>query len=105
MAVSPQALTPGTTLTANASTLIVGTSGTTVLTTSTFANPTSAAVTLTIKLTRAGGTSIVLVPGRSIASSATVQPPELGGLILSANDTLTASGNGITAVVNGYVAS
>ncbi|MBS1028311.1 hypothetical protein [Gluconobacter albidus] len=105
MAVSPQSLCPGTTLTASDATIVTGASGTTVLTSSTFANPTTAAATLTIKLTRSGGAAITLVPGRSVAAAATVQPPELAGLILSANDTLTASGDGITAVVNGYVAS
>ncbi|WP_336717554.1 hypothetical protein [Asaia bogorensis] len=105
MAVSPQSLCPGTTLTASDATIVTGASGTTVLTSSTFANPTTAAAILTIKLIRSGGATITLVPGRSIAAAATAQPSELTGLILSQNDTLTASGNGITAVVNGYVAS
>lgn len=105
MALTPSALQPGTTLAETASAILTAAAGTTVLTASTFANPTTAAVTLEIILTRNGGAAVVLVPGRSVGAGSTAQPAELSGLVLSQGDVVSASGSGITTVVSGYVVS
>lgn len=105
MALTPTAIQPGTTLTADAASIVTAPAGTTVLTASTFSNPTTAAATLEIVLTRNGASPITIVPSRSIGGGATVQPAELAGLVLNQGDVVAASGAQITAVVNGYIVS
>lgn len=105
MALTPTAIQPGTTLVSDATNIVTAPAGTTVLTASTFSNPTTAAVALEITLTRNGGSKITIVPSRSIGGGATVQPAELAGLVLNQGDVVAASGAQLTAVINGYVVS
>lgn len=103
MTVTASALNPGATLTDSSAAVVTAGSGTSVVTQAVIINPTSAAVTVDVTLTRSGGASVTLIPGRVLGANTTDIPAELAGLTLSKGDVLSASGAGAEIVVSGYI--
>ncbi|GBQ72577.1 hypothetical protein AA103196_3100 [Ameyamaea chiangmaiensis NBRC 103196] len=104
MAVVAQNLVKGSTLTGDIATIYTAGAGTTVITSVVVANPTSAAVSLTISIQRSGGTTLAIVPARAIASDGTDLAPELAR-VLTSGDAIQASGNGLNIIIDGYLLS
>ena len=104
MAVVAQSLVKGVTLTGDSSSVYTAGAGTTVVSGAVVANPTSAAISLTVSIQRSGGSALEIIPGRAIAAGGTDLAPELGR-VLSAGDVIIASGNGLNLIVDGYMLS
>lgn len=104
MALVAQSLVKGVTLTGDSATVYTAGAGTTVVSGAVVANPTSAAVNLTVAIQRSGGSALSIVPGRAIAAGGTDLVPELAR-VLAAGDVIQASGNGLNLIVDGYMLS
>ncbi|NVN44415.1 hypothetical protein HW537_10950 [Asaia siamensis] len=104
MAVVAQSLVKGTTLSSSLATIFTAGAGTTVASGAVVANPTGSAVSLSISIQRADGTTLALVPARAIAAAGTDLVPELAR-VLNAGDVLQASGSGLIIVIDGYLLS
>ncbi|MFT9096500.1 MAG: hypothetical protein ABF459_15345 [Gluconobacter cerinus] len=104
MAVVAQSLVKGTTLTGDSSSVYTAGAGTTVVSGAVVANPTGAAVSLTVSIQRSGGSALEIIPARAIAAGGTDLVPELAR-VLTAGDVIIASGNGLNLVVDGYMLS
>ena len=106
MTISSAALQPGATLTGSLSAIVTAAgTGRTVITQAVFANPTGAAVSLQVTVTRSGGSSLVIVPTRSIATLATDIPDELAVFSMGPGDVIYALGAGLNVFVSGYTAT
>lgn len=105
MAVSVAAIQPGVTLGSSPATIATGSGSTTTVMTGIVANATSASITLAISVVRKAGGTFPVIVGRNIPALTSSMPPELATFVLAAGDSLTASGNGLTIVLNGIVVS
>ncbi|MBS1072906.1 hypothetical protein JK222_14550 [Gluconobacter cerinus] len=104
MAVIAQSLVKGTPLTGDSSSVYTAGAGTIVVSGAVVANPTGAAVSLTVSIQRSGGSALEIIPARAIAAGGTDLLPELAR-VLTAGDVIIASGNGLNLVVDGYMLS
>jgi hypothetical protein len=104
MPVTAVALQGGVTLTGALSPIVTGGGGQTVITQAIFTNPTGGAVSLTVTVTRQGGSALTLIPARQVAAGSTSMPPELVVFPIVQGDVISASGAGLVAYVNGYTA-
>jgi len=105
MPVTAVSLQPGITLTSSQQTVATGSGSSTIVTQAIVTNATSASINLTVQIQRAGGSTMTLIPARSVAASSASIPGELAGFILNDGDTILASGAGLTLIANGYVQS
>lgn len=105
MAVSSLAIQPGINLTAASQTVATGSGSSTTITTAVVANSTNAAITLAVNVTRKGGGTFPVIVGRAIPASSSAIPPELAAFSLAEGDTLSATGNGLSLILNGFVVS
>ena len=64
-----------------------------------FVNTSAAAVTITVTLTRAGGSALTIISNQSLGPNVAYVSPELSSLALAAGDIVSASA-GTAAVVN-----
>lgn len=105
MAVSTLAIQPGINLTASAQTVATGSGSSTIITTAVVANNTTAAVALSVSVTRAAGGTFPVIISRSVPPNSSAIPPELAAFSLAQGDVLTAAGNGLSLILNGFVVS
>ena len=99
------ALQPGVTLGATVSNIATATTAS-QLRLVTFANPTAAAVTLLVTITRSGSSAPQsVIPGKSVAPGTTSVAAELNGTVLANGDTVNASGAGLVAIINALTVS
>lgn len=104
MAVVAQNIVAGATLTGSLAAVSQAQAGTVAITSAVVSNPTSAAVTIAVSIVRASGTTVAVIPGRAVASKGTDTVPELQRVLLP-GDTISASGAGLTLVVDGIMLS
>lgn len=105
MAVTSLAIQPGISLTAAAQTVATGTGSSTTITTAVVANSTAAVISLSVSVTRKAGGTFPVIVGRSIPANSSAIPPELAAFSLADGDTLTATGDGLTMILNGFIVS
>ncbi|MBO1361915.1 hypothetical protein J2D73_19210 [Acetobacter sacchari] len=105
MAVTIAAIQPGVTLGSSSTTIATGAGSTTTITTGIVANSSAAAITLAVSVARAAGGTFPVIVGRSVAAGSSALPPELASFVLKSGDTLTATGDGLSIILNGMVVS
>lgn len=105
MAVTSLAIQPGIALTASAQTVATGSGSSTTITTAVVANSTAAAISLSVSVTRKAGGTFPVIVARSVPANSSAIPPELAAFSLADGDTLTATGDGLTLILNGFVVS
>ncbi len=105
MAVTSLAIQPGINLSASSQVVATGSGSSTTITTAVIANPGTAAVVLSVSVTRKSGGSFPVIVGRSIAANSSSIPAELAAFSLANGDTISATGNGLSMILNGFVVS
>ncbi|MBS0994764.1 hypothetical protein [Gluconobacter cerinus] len=105
MAVTSSAIQPGINLSATSQTVATGSGSSTTITTAVVANSTAASIPLAVNVTRKAGGTFPVIVGRSIPANSSSIPPELAAFSLADGDTLTATGNGLALILNGFIVS
>lgn len=105
MAVTSLAIQPGINLTAAAQAVATGSGSSTTITTAVVANSTAAAISLSVSVTRKAGGTFPVIVSRAVPANSSAIPPELAAFSLADGDTLTAEGNGLSLILNGFIVS
>ena len=101
--IQPAILQPGIALdTTSAAIYTASTVAQAIVRRAVFANVTGASTSLTVTVTRAGGSALVIVPGVAVSANEAYVSPELSGLVLGKGDVISAS-CGTASALNVFV--
>ena len=104
--IQPAVLQPGVALGTSAAAIYTASNVTqAIVRRAVFANTTAGSVTLTVTLTRAGGSALTIVPGVAVSANEAYVSAELSGLVLNKGDVISAfssTASAINAFISGF---